>query len=48
MKAFSHPQYLNYDNIEDARIIRNQTWYTDADFLVLDEVHENERLERIQ
>jgi hypothetical protein len=39
MKAFSHPQYLNYDNIEDARIIHNQTWSTDADFLVLDEVH---------
>jgi predicted AAA+ superfamily ATPase len=39
MKAFSYPQYLNYDNIEDARIIHNQTWSTDADFLVLDEVH---------
>jgi len=39
MKAFASPQYLNYDNIEDARIIHNQTWSTDADFLVLDEVH---------
>jgi hypothetical protein len=39
MKAFSHPQYLNYDNAEDARIIHNQTWSTYADFLVLDEVH---------
>lgn len=39
MKAFSHPQYLNYDNIEDARIIQGQTWSTNSDFLVMDEVH---------
>jgi hypothetical protein len=39
MKAFSHPQYLNYDNVEDARIIQNQTWSANADFLVMDEIH---------
>ncbi len=39
IKAFTRPQYLNYDNVEDARIIRNQTWSTNANFLVLDEVH---------
>jgi predicted AAA+ superfamily ATPase len=39
MKEFQHAQYLNYDNIDDARIIRNQTWSLDADMLILDEIH---------
>jgi predicted AAA+ superfamily ATPase len=39
MKEFRKPQYLNYDNINDARIIKNQTWSVDADMLVLDEIH---------
>lgn len=39
MKEFKRPQYLNYDGVTDARIIRNQTWTLDADLLVLDEIH---------
>ena len=39
MKEFRNPQYLNYDHLDDARIIRSQTWSLDADLLVLDEVH---------
>jgi uncharacterized protein len=39
MKEFKRPQYLNYDSLIDARIIRNQTWTMDADPLVLDEIH---------
>jgi predicted AAA+ superfamily ATPase len=39
MKEFRNAQYLNYDNIDDARIIRNQTWSLGANFLVLDEIH---------
>ena len=39
MKEFRHPQYLNYDHLDDARIIRSQTWSLDADLLILDEVH---------
>jgi predicted AAA+ superfamily ATPase len=39
MKEFPKPQYLNYDHLDDARIIRNQTWSMDADLLILDEIH---------
>ena len=39
MKEFRNAQYLNYDNLDDARIIRNQTWSLDSDLLVLDEIH---------
>jgi len=39
MKVFSRPQYLNYDNPDDARIVDGRTWAADADFLVLDEIH---------
>jgi len=39
MKEYQHAQYLNYDNLDDARIIRNQRWSLDVDMLVLDEVH---------
>jgi predicted AAA+ superfamily ATPase len=39
MKEFKNAQYLNYDNLDDARIIRNQTWSIDADLLILDEIH---------
>ena len=39
MKEFRRPQYLNYDSLADARIIKNQTWALDTDLLVLDEVH---------
>jgi predicted AAA+ superfamily ATPase len=39
MKEFRHAQYLNYDSLVDARIIRNQSWPVDADMLILDEIH---------
>ena len=39
MKEFRNAQYLNYDNLDDARIVRNQTWSLDSDLLVLDEIH---------
>jgi len=39
MKEFRNAQYLNYDNPDDARIIRNQTWPLGADLLVIDEIH---------
>ena len=39
MKEFRNAQYLNYDNLNDARIIHNQTWALDSDLLVLDEIH---------
>lgn len=39
MKEFARPQYLNYDNLEDARIIHSQTWSRATDFLILDEIH---------
>lgn len=39
LKEFRHAQYLNYDNLDDARVIRNQTWSLDADLLILDEIH---------
>jgi predicted AAA+ superfamily ATPase len=39
LKEFRHAQYLNYDSLVDARIIRNQSWPVDADMLILDEIH---------
>ena len=39
MGGFSNPQYLNYDNMADARIVETQTWAQAADVLVFDEIH---------
>ncbi|MDA1088630.1 MAG: ATP-binding protein [Verrucomicrobia bacterium] len=39
MGAFLKPQYLNFDDIEDARIIRKRNWAHNADLLILDEIH---------
>ena len=39
MGGFSNPQYLNYDNMADARIVETQTWAQTADALVFDEIH---------
>ena len=39
MSEFRNPRYLNYDSVEDARIIRDQTWSLNADILILDEIH---------
>ncbi len=38
-EEFSNPQYLNFDNIEDRRIINNMSWRYDADLLIFDEIH---------
>lgn len=39
MGQFHKPQYLNFDNIEDRRIISEQSWLQDSDLLVFDEIH---------
>ncbi len=39
MSEFSNPQYLNYDNVIDRKIIFDMTWFKNADLLVFDEIH---------
>jgi predicted AAA+ superfamily ATPase len=39
MAEFKNPQYLNYDNIADAKIITAQSWPVNSDLLILDEIH---------
>ncbi|MCC6253732.1 MAG: ATP-binding protein [Ignavibacteriaceae bacterium] len=39
MKNFVKPQYLNYDNINDIRIIKDTSWALNTDLLVFDEIH---------
>ena len=39
MAEFKRPQYLNYDHVDDAGIIRSHSWPLNADMLVLDEIH---------
>ncbi len=39
MKEFRNPQYLNYDNSIDRKIIKDMSWRVDADFLIFDEIH---------
>ena len=39
MSGFKTPQYLNYDNFDDSRIIDTHSWAIGADMLVLDEIH---------
>jgi len=39
MTEFKNPQYLNYDNFDDARIIRSQAWPLNSDIIVFDEIH---------
>jgi predicted AAA+ superfamily ATPase len=39
MRAFHNPQYLNYDNDNDRRIIKKRSWRMDAGLLVFDEIH---------
>lgn len=39
MTEFKRPQYLDYDHLDDAGIIRSHSWPLDADMLVLDEIH---------
>lgn len=38
-QKFMKPQYMNYDNQQDALIIDNARWPLDSDLLVFDELH---------
>ena len=39
MSAFNNPQYLNFDNIADKKIIAQQSWILNSDLLIFDEIH---------
>ena len=39
MDEFKAPQYLNFDNMADAKIINKQSWPVQNDLLILDEIH---------
>jgi uncharacterized protein len=39
MEEFENPQYLNYDNIIDHRVIRDMSWAQNSDLIVFDEIH---------
>lgn len=39
MKNFKKPIYLNYDNIDDQRIIQQRSWRLNSDLIIFDEVH---------
>lgn len=39
MEEFKNPQYLNYDDIDDRKIIENKLWPKECDFIVFDEIH---------
>ncbi|HET53743.1 MAG TPA: ATP-binding protein [Ignavibacteria bacterium] len=39
MSHFAKPQYLNFDNLTDRRIITDQSWIQNSDLLIFDEIH---------
>jgi predicted AAA+ superfamily ATPase len=39
MVGFQHPQYLNWDVVDDRRMLLAQSWSLRTDLLVLDEIH---------
>lgn len=39
MNKFDKPVYLNYDNINDNRIIKKMLWPEDAGLIIFDEIH---------
>jgi len=39
MTAFQKPQYLNFDALDDAKIIQERQWALNAYLLVFDEIH---------
>jgi len=43
MPGFQRPQYLNWDIVDDRRILLEQSWSLRADLLVLDEIHKMRR-----
>jgi predicted AAA+ superfamily ATPase len=38
-RSFSHPVYLNYDHLEDRKIMQGENWLPSTDLLILDEIH---------
>jgi len=38
-KSFSNSVYLNYDSLEDRKIIKNEAWIPQTELLILDELH---------
>jgi len=39
LSEFQRPQYLNYDSVDDRRILLTRSWPLNTDFLVFDEIH---------
>lgn len=39
MQNFLKPTYLNFDNLEDRRIIQDRSWPLNTDLIVFDEIH---------
>jgi len=39
MNEYKNPIYLNYDNSDHREIIKNQSWLSDVDLIVFDEIH---------
>lgn len=39
MEEFPKSQYLNYDNVNDHRIIKNMSWTQNTNLIVFDEIH---------
>lgn len=39
MREFDYPQYLNFDIIEDRKIIHQRSWRLNADLIIFDEIH---------
>ena len=42
-KNFNKPVYLNYDSIQDKKIIHSESWLNSTDLLILDELHKMKR-----
>ncbi len=38
MRAFKNPQYLNFDNLNDRKIVQQMAWKLNADLLIFDEI----------
>ncbi|MCF7918746.1 MAG: ATP-binding protein [Candidatus Cloacimonetes bacterium] len=38
-ESFLHPVYLNYDRLADRKIIRNESWLSNTDLIIFDEIH---------
>lgn len=38
-RSYKHPVYLNYDRLEDRKIIKDEAWLEETDLLIFDELH---------